>query len=49
MKNKKGLLIDAGAGLVLTLLLTASYLRQWPLMASAEFRAYDLRAKLRET
>ncbi len=49
MKNKKGLLIDAGVGLVLTLLLTASYLRQWPLMASVEFRAYDLRAKLRQT
>ncbi|MDE2142006.1 MAG: CHASE2 domain-containing protein [Elusimicrobia bacterium] len=49
MRNKKGLLIDAGAGLVLTLVVMMSYLNQWPLMASVEFRAYDLRAKLRET
>ena len=49
MRNKKGLLIDAGAGLVLTLVVMMSYLNQWPLMAGVEFRAYDLRAKLRET
>ncbi|MFI5345759.1 MAG: CHASE2 domain-containing serine/threonine-protein kinase [Elusimicrobiota bacterium] len=49
MRNKKGLLIDAGAGLVLTLVVMTSYMKQWPLMASVEFRAYDLRAKLRET
>jgi serine/threonine-protein kinase len=49
MRKKKGLLIDAGVGLVLTLVVMASYMRQWPLMAGVEFRAYDLRAKLRET
>ena len=49
MKNKKGLLLDAGAGLVLTAVVMLSYLQQWPLMAGVEFKAYDLRAKLRET
>ena len=49
MRNKKGLLIDVGAGFVLTSLVMVSYMRQWPLLASVEFRAYDLRAKLRET
>jgi eukaryotic-like serine/threonine-protein kinase len=49
MKNKKGFFLDAGAGLVLTAVVMLSYLLQWPLMAAVEFKAYDLRAKLRET
>lgn len=51
MKNKKGLLIDAAVGLVLTLVVAASYLNIFagPLLASVEFKAYDLRAKLRQS
>src|ERR1700675_883359 len=49
MKNKKGLLLDAGAGFVLTAVVMLSYLLQWPFMAAVEFKAYDLRAKLRGT
>lgn len=51
MKNKKGLLLDAVVGLLLTLFVTGSYLNlvAGPLLASFEFKAYDLRAKLRES
>jgi len=49
MKNKKGLLLDALAGFVLTAIVMLSYQQQWSALASVEFKAYDLRAKLRET
>jgi serine/threonine-protein kinase len=51
MKNKKGLLVDAVIGLLLTLFVTASYLSIFagPLLASVEFKAYDMRSKLRES
>ncbi|MFI5363583.1 MAG: CHASE2 domain-containing serine/threonine-protein kinase [Elusimicrobiota bacterium] len=49
MKNKKGLLLDAGAGLLLTAVVMLSYLLQWSTLAGVEFKAYDLRSKLRET
>jgi len=51
MKNKKGLLIDAAVGLILTLVVAASYFNVFagPLLASVEFKAYDLRAKLRQS
>jgi serine/threonine-protein kinase len=49
MKNKKGFLLDAGAGFILTAAVMLSYQQQWALMAGVEFKAYDLRAKLRET
>ncbi|MBI3565090.1 MAG: CHASE2 domain-containing protein [Elusimicrobia bacterium] len=51
MKNKKGFLLDAVVGLLLTLFVAGSYLNlvAGPLLASFEFKAYDLRAKLRES
>jgi serine/threonine-protein kinase len=49
MKNKKGLLLDAGAGFVLTAVVMLSYFLQWSTMAAVEFKAYDVRSKLRET
>ncbi len=49
MKNKKGLLLDAGAGFLLTAAVMLSYLQQWSTLAGVEFKAYDLRAKLRQT
>ena len=49
MKNKKGFLLDAGAGFLLTAAVMLSYQQQWSALAGVEFKAYDLRAKLRET
>ncbi len=51
MNNKKGLLLDAVIGLILTLFVTGSYLSLFagPLLASVEFKAYDIRSKLRES
>jgi serine/threonine protein kinase/CHASE2 domain-containing sensor protein len=49
MKNKKGLLLDAGVGLLLLLLVSFSYWRQEPFLASIEFKAYDVRAKVLRT
>ncbi len=47
MKNK-GRLLDAAMGLVLTLFVAGSYYYRLPLLESIEFKAYDLRAKLRQ-
>ncbi|MEQ1918555.1 MAG: serine/threonine-protein kinase, partial [Elusimicrobiota bacterium] len=47
MKNK-GRLLDAMMGLVLTLFVVGSYYYRLPLLESVEFKAYDLRAKLRQ-
>src|SRR5579859_1851821 len=50
MKNRKGLLIDAAAGLVLTLVVMSSYLLSWPInLAGIEFKAYDWRSTWRAT
>ncbi|MBI2789553.1 MAG: CHASE2 domain-containing protein [Elusimicrobia bacterium] len=47
MKNK-GRLLDAAMGFVLTLFVAGSYYYRLPLLESVEFKAYDLRAKLRQ-
>jgi serine/threonine-protein kinase len=47
MKNK-GRLFDAVMGFVLTLFVAGSYYYRLPLLESIEFKAYDLRAKLRQ-
>src|SRR3990167_3644684 len=47
MKNK-GRLLDAAMGLALTLFVAGSYYYRLPLLESVEFKAYDLRAKLRQ-
>ncbi|MBI5247807.1 MAG: CHASE2 domain-containing protein [Elusimicrobia bacterium] len=47
MKNK-GRLLDAIMGLVLTALVAGSYLIGEPFLQGIEFKAYDLRAKLRQ-
>ena len=47
MKNK-GRLIDAAMGFALTLFVAGSYFYRLPLLESVEFKAYDLRAKLRQ-
>lgn len=47
MKNK-GRALDAVMGLFLALLVTGSYLVGEPVLKSVEFKAYDLRAKLRQ-
>src|SRR5579885_2953753 len=49
MRNKKGLLLDAFVGLALTGVAAVSYLQQWPFMAGLEYKAYDLRAKFRQS
>jgi len=49
MKTKKGMAFDAALGLALTLLVAGSYLTGEPFLAGIEFKAYDLRSKLRET
>ncbi|OGR93425.1 MAG: hypothetical protein A2V88_05860 [Elusimicrobia bacterium RBG_16_66_12] len=49
MKNKKGFAVDAVVGLVLTLLVAGSYLTGESFLAGVEFKAYDLRSKLRQT
>jgi|CXWL01.1.fsa_nt_gi serine/threonine-protein kinase len=46
--KKKGYLLDAVMGLVLTLVVMGSYYLRLPLLESVEFKAYDLRAKLRQ-
>src|SRR3989344_5130782 len=47
MKNK-GRLLDAVMGLALTLFVAGSYYYRLPFLESVEFKAYDLRAKLRQ-
>jgi serine/threonine-protein kinase len=47
MKNK-GRLLDAAMGFALTLFVAGSYYYRYPLLESVEFKAYDLRAKLRQ-
>ncbi len=47
MKNK-GRLLDAVMGFALTLFVAGSYYYRLPLLESVEFKAYDLRAKLRQ-
>ncbi len=47
MKNK-GRLLDAAMGLALSLFVIGSYICKLPLLESVEFKAYDLRAKLRQ-
>ncbi|MDD5303811.1 MAG: serine/threonine-protein kinase [Elusimicrobia bacterium] len=47
MKNK-GRLLDAAMGFALTLFVAGSYYYRLPLLESVEFKAYDLRAKLRQ-
>src|SRR3989344_986218 len=49
MKNKKGLMVDAAAGFVLTLFIAGSYLTGESFLAGIEFKAYDLRSQLRQT
>ena len=49
MKEKQGFLLDAAIGLVLTLVVAGSYLTGESFLAGVEFKAYDLRAKLRQT
>ena len=49
MKNKKGLALDIGVGLLLSLVVAGSYWLQEPFLASVEFKAYDMRAKLRQS
>jgi serine/threonine-protein kinase len=50
MKNKKkGHLLEALVGLVLTLLVAFSYATREPFLAAVEYKAYDLRAKFRES
>jgi serine/threonine-protein kinase len=49
MANKKGRFLDVGAGLFLTLAAAGSYWTGEPLLASVEFKAYDLRSKLRQS
>src|SRR5688572_16163309 len=44
----KGRLLDAAMGLALTLFVAGSYWIRLPLLESVEFKAYDLRAKLRQ-
>ncbi len=46
--KKKGYFLDATMGLVLTLFVMGSYYFRLPLLESVEFKAYDLRAKLRQ-
>lgn len=46
--KKKGLLLDAGIGLLLTAFVAGSYLVKLPFLESVEFMAYDLRAKFRQ-
>ncbi|MBI4062065.1 MAG: CHASE2 domain-containing protein [Elusimicrobia bacterium] len=46
--KKKGRLLDAAMGLALTLFVAGSYVYRLPLLESVEFKAYDLRAKLRQ-
>ena len=48
MKNK-GRLLDAVMGLALTLFVAGSYYYRLPFLESIEFKAYDLRSKLRQT
>ena len=47
MKNK-GRLIDAAMGFALTSFVAVNYFYRLPLLESVEFKAYDLRAKLRQ-
>lgn len=49
MAKTKGRFLDVGAGLFLTLAAAGSYWSGEPLLASVEFKAYDLRSKLRQT
>jgi len=46
--KKKGRLLDAAMGFALTLFVAGSYYYRLPLLESVEFKAYDLRAKLRQ-
>ena len=45
--KKKGRLLDAAMGFALTLFVAGNYFYHRPLLESVEFKAYDLRAKLR--
>ncbi len=49
MKKKKGLLIDAALGLLLTAAAALGYRVGWGPLAALEFKAYDLRSVLRES
>jgi len=46
--KKKGRLLDAAMGFALILFVAGSYIYRHPLLESVEFKAYDLRAKLRQ-
>ncbi len=46
MKKKKGLLIDAALGAILTAAACLSYAAGWGPLASLEYKAYDLRSSL---
>jgi serine/threonine protein kinase/CHASE2 domain-containing sensor protein len=46
--KKKGRLLDAAMGFVLTALVAGSYVAGEPFLKGVEFKAYDLRAKLRQ-
>ncbi|NNN05961.1 MAG: CHASE2 domain-containing protein [Elusimicrobia bacterium] len=49
MKKKKGLLIDAVLGLLLTAAAALGYRTGWGPLAALEFKAYDLRSVLRQS